>query len=149
MKAKKTWILVANGSRAHVVERLGVADRFEPVPGMTFTFERHKPQDVMADAPGRSFESATPSRHGMSPTTDLADQEEDQFARLLVEALESGMGKTGVDRLCVVAPASLLGHLRKRYSHGLRAALVSEHAKDLTQVQPKALGDRLAGLLES
>ena len=148
MKAKRTWILIADGARARIVSRRGRASDFPTVDGMVFEHARHRSGEVMADRPGRSFESASPTRHGLDPASDIADIEEDAFARTLIELLEKQQRAKAFDALVLIAPASMLGHLRKRVGSMLKPSIEREIAKDLTHVPFDALDRHLVSLLD-
>ena len=149
MKAKRTWILIADGARARIVARRGKASEFPTVDGMVFEQARHRSGEVMADRPGRSFESAGPMRHGFDPSSDIADVEEDAFAGTLIKVLEKQQRAKAFDALVLIAPASMLGHLRKRVGSTLKPSIEREIAKDLTHVPFDALDSHLVTLLDA
>jgi hypothetical protein len=70
MKPTRTWILIADGARARVVENLGPGKGVSEVAGMEFSQPAERNRDIMSDRPGRSFESADNARHGMEPPSD-------------------------------------------------------------------------------
>ena len=83
MKPIGTWILIANGSSAHMAEHTG--------PGRGLSMLAHKwsaePETEHADRPGRSFKRVGPTRHGFEPH-GAGNEQHEAFARLLAENID-------------------------------------------------------------
>lgn len=148
MKPIRTWILVADGARARVLENTGPGKGISEVPGMEFTEQRLENREIMADRPGRSFESADQSRHAMEPRSDPKQMMETAFVTGLVETLNEKFQAGSFDRLVLVAAPKALGDIRKAMPKELAGAVHGELAKDLTKVpnadMEKHLGEVMA-----
>jgi protein required for attachment to host cells len=99
------------------------------------------PTHVLSEPqPGRSFQSGGPMRSAHE-TTDTHQRREDVFCR---EALDQALaeGAQGAE-LIVIAPARVIGVLRKQMKARGKGQAVREIVKDLTALSPHALGQRL------
>lgn len=145
MAKKTTWILVADGARARLFEARGapgapIGDAIREWSG-----NRRRTSEIMADKPGRTFDSAGGGRHAKAPRTDARDVEEEMFLR---EVADYVSGKTDAyDALVLVAPATAMGGLRKLLSKQAAARVVDELVKDLTGETPSQLDGHLRALL--
>ena len=63
MKKTVTWILIADGTQARVVEHAGPGKGLTTVKGLDWSIPPLQPQDINADRPGRSHSSVG---HGRS-----------------------------------------------------------------------------------
>ena len=129
MKSIRTWILIANGSSAHMAEHTG--------PGRGLSMLAHnwtaEPEAEHADRSGRSFKRIGPTRHGFEPH-GAGNEQHEAFARLLTGKLSSLHAGNHFDRLIVCAPPALLGTLRKHMPDTLTDVVSTEIAKDLTNI---------------
>lgn len=147
MKSKITWILIADAARARVVRNDGPGRGLVPVEGMAFERDHLKQGDLMADKPGRSFESAGVSRHSMESGSDVVRELDRAFANMLVGVLQKALDRKNFDRLVVVAPPRALGDLRNALTGPLKAVLHAELGKDLTHVPNADLAGHLDTVL--
>ncbi len=144
MKAIRTWILVADGTRARVLESTGPGRRLTAHPELTFSHElpRHEPG---GSDRGRAFESASPTRHAVEPKSDPVRQSKHQFAIELADMLAGKLTEKAFDRVVLVAPAPMMGDLRTALDAPVRAVVSGEVVADLTKVPDveiaKHLGD--------
>lgn len=148
MKPVKTWILIANGARARIVQAEGVGKGIAALPAMVFGQEPKKASDIMADRPGRTFDSTGAGRHGMAYHSEPERGRERAFAAMLVSKLQRAYEEGKFERLVLVAPPQALGDLREALSLDLTRTLQGTLAKDLTQLPntkiPKHLEDLMA-----
>ncbi|MBZ2189637.1 host attachment protein [Alcanivorax sp. JB21] len=107
----KTWIVVAESSRARIFSALNRVQPPQEIESFAFPESRLKDQDIYSDRPGRTFESANESRSAMEPP-DVRDQQHHTFARTITEALEKGRIKGKFDKLVIISPPAFLGALR-------------------------------------
>ncbi len=128
---KRTWILVANGSRAKVYSHdLGDED-VNLVREFDFPEGRAKGSDLVSDRPGAMQSQG--SGHGTRrPATDPKDNAHEHFAREVVHHLEAGYGHQHFGHLIVVASLPFLGTLLKQLPDNLGAVLRAKIEKDLT-----------------
>ena len=148
MKAKTTWLLLANGSNARVLENRGVGKGVHAIKDMVFNEEAKQPGDVFADRPGRVFDAGGAGRHSMEYASDPVREREKQFATNLCTRLAMAQAANKFDRLVVIAAPQTLGDLRAAMSADLTRSLHAEIDKDLTHVPtnqlPRHLDDVLA-----
>lgn len=147
IKSPKTWILIADSSRARILRHCGPGKGLEAVDGHDFRSEQRKLRDILADRPGRVHDSAGKSRHAMEPATDAVRQDETAFARSLAAVLAKALRRRQFDRLVLVAPPKALGDLRSELSAPVQAALIAEVNKDLTGVPNPDVANHLENVL--
>lgn len=136
MKKIITYVLIADGARARIVLNEG------PGRGLVAAYpndfvssaSRLHTRDLVADKPGRGFESADGSRHAMTPRVDWHRNKKHQFAKSMARVLDKAAARKAFDRLILVAPPDSLGVLRKALTGKTRALVTAEIPKDLTKV---------------
>lgn len=144
MKSKKTWILLADGNRARIVEFDGPAKGLREVEGLQFAQVPMKAGEMQSDRPGRSFASAGYGRAAMEPHTDPVEKREADFTANLAATLEEKLRENAYDRLIIAAAPKALGNLRKALSAQVSETVYAEIAKDLLSVP----SDKLAAHFE-
>lgn len=136
-----TWVVIADAGHSRILEALGSGK------GLTLIAEERneleKTSEIGTDRPGRSFESADTSRHGMEPRVDWHRQQKDAFARSLAERLRTLHEEHRFESLVIVAPPQFLGDLRAHLDATVARTVAAEVAKDLTQIPQHDLPDRL------
>jgi protein required for attachment to host cells len=138
-----TWVLIADSTRARLFEHHRSRSSWELV------FEDDRPElrdhELMRDSdrPGRTFQSASPTRHAMQPHTTPEQRNREHFARELVERLQSGVNQHRFGQLLLVAPPAMLGELRSHLDDGLRERVIAELDKDLTKISSHELPEHL------
>lgn len=133
-KPKITWILIANGGRAHILSSTGSGTGIEEVDGMSFENPNPPARDIMADKQGRAFDRFGGGRHAMEYPSDPAEQSAQEFARYLDGILQKAVSKNSFDRLAIVATPSMLANLRQSLSPDVRARISAEVDKDYTKI---------------
>jgi protein required for attachment to host cells len=146
MKAKVTWILIADGATAKVFEHHGPGKGLHAVDDLMFAQTPLKAGEIMADRPGRSFQSFSNGRSAMESPDPVAVRER-RFVETVAEELERKHQQRAFDQLIVVAAPTALGDLRPALSKGLRDTIVAELPKDLTNLPTAQLGQHFDGLL--
>lgn len=148
MKPTITWIVLADGDRAKVFENDGPGKGLRAVRDMAMAQEHLVAQDIMADRPGRASNPAGPgSRAAVDYRTDPVDLRERRFLERLARALEERQASGAYDRLVIVAPPRALGELRPALCDEVRATILAELPKDLTNVPTDKLGEHLADVM--
>jgi protein required for attachment to host cells len=147
MKPINTWILLADGARARIVSNAGPGKGVEEVSGMEFSGDNERTGEVMADRPGRSFDSAGSHRHAMEPPSDAHREMKRDFANDLVKALEKKLKQHAFDRLVLIAAPATLGDLRNSMSKALQNVIYAEVPKDLVHVPNSDIASHLADVL--
>ncbi len=141
MKAKTTWVLIADGGHARVLQSTGAGRRLEEVAGMSFSHELPPTHELVRDRQTRSFESVGHTRHPVSTGLDPHRKEKEKFAVELAGILEQQV--KAFDRLVVVAPAKAMGELRDALSESVRKKVEKEVVKDLTKTPDSEIASHL------
>jgi protein required for attachment to host cells len=147
MKPTVTWVLLADGAQAKVFAHAGPGSGLRPVEDLLFEEEPLKAQDIMADRPGRTFNSVGTGRSGYEYQTDPVQHREAAFVRSVAAALDRRYQQSAFSRLIIAAAPTALGDLREALSAGLRTALVAELPKDLTKLPTPQLERHFEGML--
>ncbi len=131
IKPKKKWVLVADGAKA----RIFMARPHELTEALDHDFvaPHIKPSERGSSKPGRSFESANPTRHAYEPRTDWRQHQKELFAQELCKVLEEHDEKKEIDELILIAPPKTLGDLRDHLSKHLFDKVTAEIPKDVTK----------------
>ena len=133
MKPTRTWILIADGARARILEQLGSGHELTAITGLVFHGDHAATHDLVSDREGRSFSSHGPGRSAYEPHTDPHRDLKTKFAHQLADVLARGLEHNSYDRLVIVATPVTLGDLRTAISEHVRAKIVGEIAQDLTK----------------
>ncbi len=147
MKPVRTWILLADGTRARIVCHTGPGKGLKEVRGMEFEGDNSRSGDLVTDRPGRTFDSAGAHRHAMEPTSDPQREAKRSFAAELVARLQEQLQAQAFDRLVLVAAPATLGDMRKVLPKSLLAVVYGEVPKNLVHVPNQELDGHLADVL--
>lgn len=147
MKAKVTWILVADGASAKVFEHNGPGKGLRVVTDLVFEQTPLKAGEIMADRPGRSFSSVGSGRSAIEPSSDPVAVRERRFVENVAEALDRQHQQHAFERLIVAAAPTALGDLRPAFTKGVRDSIIAELPKDLTNLPTPQLESHFADLL--
>jgi protein required for attachment to host cells len=126
-----TWVLVADGEKALLLENAGDAD----YPLLEVRREDHHPNppthDQGTDRPGRFNDGPAVQRSAVDET-DWHQLEKDRFARDLAGMLYRRAHSHRFERLIVAAAPRVLGALRKELHKEVADRIVAEVDLDLT-----------------
>lgn len=147
MKPTVTWILVANGTQARVLENTGPGKGLRQVDGLDFGIEALQARELVTDRPGRSFSSVGHGRSAMEPRTDPVEQREAAFVKSVADVLDAELKKGAYDRLVIAAAPIALGDIRKQLTAGVRKTILAELDKDLTNLPTAQLDRHLDGII--
>lgn len=147
MKAKVTWILIADGAHARVLENDGPGKGLKPVGGLKFSQEPLKNQDIVTDKQGRSFSSVGHGRSAYEPEVSPVDQREAKFVSTVAAELEEHHRAGNFDRLIIAADPTSLGTIRGLLSKSLQEAVLAELPKDLTNIPTAKLASHFDDIL--
>ncbi|MCB1518662.1 MAG: host attachment protein [Hyphomicrobiaceae bacterium] len=147
MKSTKTWILLADGNRARIVEFDGPANGLREDAGLQFAQVPMKAGEMQTDRPGRSFASAGYGRAAMAPHTDPVEKREADFTANLAATLDEKLRQNAFDRLIIAAAPKALGNLRKALSARVNEVVYAEIAKDLLNVPSDKLATHFEDVL--
>jgi protein required for attachment to host cells len=145
-----TWILIADGARARLLEQDRKSRHFNPTSEQEFFGSRAQSREIASDDRGRTFDSAgrgqpgvTRGRHAMEPPTDPQRYAEYAFARDLADHLEKAANQHRFERLVLVAAPKALGDLRGLLPKSVQSKIVAEVDKDLTNIPTRDLARHL------
>ena len=126
-----TLVLVADGRRMLFLRNRG--DATMPDLRVEHVEEKQNPRDREqgTDEPGRAFASFGSHRNAYSET-DFHQLEEDRFAHEAADQLKRRALANDYERLIIVAPPKGLGEMRRYYHQEVKARLIGELNKDLT-----------------
>ena len=143
IKTARTWILVADGARAHVVVNAGPGTGLKVVPGSEIRVDLLPSRAIGTDRPGRARESVGGARHAITPRVDWHQQQKEQFAIAIARKMDAGAARGSFAKLILVAPARTLGEIRAQLKPATKKRVAAEIDKDLTQVPIPDLEERL------
>ncbi len=133
MKPIRTYILIADGARAHLLLSEGRGKPLAEVPGSEHQQDIKPDHEISAERPGRVHESANVSRHAIE-RDDLHQREKKRFAQSLAADLDRRLANDEYDRLVIAAAPETLGVIRTAMSEKVQAVILAEVPKDLTKL---------------
>jgi protein required for attachment to host cells len=137
---KRTWVLVANASKAICFERDEYSSDLRLVSEFEDPLGRSKGSELADDRAGYE-----PTGHGgagsaFEPRTDVRTKQHDTFARRLGDFLNEAVAGHRCDELGIIASNPFLGQLKAHLNPESSKALSRTVPKDLTSYA----GDELA-----
>jgi protein required for attachment to host cells len=143
----KNWLVVANASRARVLEQSNEPGVYVHVADLVHPESRQKGTDLAGDRPGH--EPAFMAAHGAGsssydPRTAPREREHDRFAREVAKLLNDGVAAGRCAGLVLVASNPFLGHLKEHLTEQANLALLRSVAADYTALDERELAQRLA-----
>lgn len=135
-------ILIADGEHARLLRP--DQDNVLHLAGSVDSATAHRmTHELVADRPGRVFESARPGSHGLAPRHDRHQLEKESFARFVARQLCQAASDDAFDRLVLVAPQHVLLDIEAALDDPTAARVVGRLAKDLVKVPNHALSPHL------
>lgn len=131
-KHKTTWVLVADGTRARIFEKSFKS--LSNVMGHDLVSDNLRDSEIYADKPGRSFESANPTRHAYQPRTDWHEYQKQLFAKEICSLLDKANETSEFDELIIVSPPKMLGDIRSYLGKQLLPKIAAEIPKDISKL---------------
>lgn len=131
----KTWILVADSSRARLFMADTASSPLVELETFTHPASRQHEQDITSDLPGRQNGKGLNGSfaHAMTQETDPKKQEAINFAREMATYLNKAHGKNKFKQLIIVAAPNFLGLLRDNLNDSTRRTMTLQLDKNLTQ----------------
>ena len=139
---ERLLIVLADGERARLV-RPGAVSGFATDAVLTSDTAGKRSSDLVSDRQGRSFESASPTRHAFTPRHDPKQQAELAFAQAVAARIDTER----FDALVLVALPRSLALLTEALGAPARAKLHATLPKDLMKTPDAELGAHLHGVL--
>lgn len=125
------WVLVADGSAAHIYAGKHRRASLELVDSLSHKASRLHTRELLTDAPGRVHDRFGPGRHSIDSGDQVKAEEKQRFAREITAHLAEAQRQKKFSQLVVMAAPAFLGVLREAFSKPLAAAVIAEVAKDL------------------
>jgi protein required for attachment to host cells len=130
---KRNWLVIANASRARVLEESDTLGQYRHVADLVHPESRQKGTDLGTDRPGHVMGAG----HGLGGTsyelrTDPKEREHDRFAREVASAVNDGVADGRCAGITLVASDPFLGHLKAHLNNGARRLLLRSVAADYT-----------------
>ena len=147
MKPTRTWVLIADGARARILENTGPGLGLTAVAGMTFDGDHAASHDLVTEREGRGHSSTGAGRYAVASRADPHRALKTKFAQQLADVLASGLERKAYDHLIVAASPVTLGDLRAAMPDGVRARITGEVAHDLTKIPNCDVAGHLASVL--
>lgn len=126
----KTWVLVAESSRAKIyeVEKNESKKSLKELTGFTHSISRTHKQQL-------SGNQQKESRHSLLTASldSHKEHERHEFARTIGEHLNAARNKGKFNKLILMSPPKFLGDLRKNLGHETNKFVVSEIDKNLVR----------------
>lgn len=141
----RTWILIADGARARVLESTGKGKKLEEVVGLVQANDLPPSRDLADDRQGRSFDSVGSHRHAMERRSDPHRELKRRFAEHVAGLIDEKVQAGAFERLVVVAPAVTMGDLRPAFSKRVADLVTAEIVSDLTKVPDSEIASHLEG----
>jgi protein required for attachment to host cells len=143
MQAVRTWALIADGSRARILQNSGHNHAWANVDGMIFTSGHSATFDLASGEQQAADGVGGLSRSPNEPHSDPYSDHRTRFAHQLCDVLSDGLERDAYQHLIIAAPPATLGILRRALSNKVRARIVGEFDHDLTKIPMADLGDHL------
>lgn len=146
MQAHNTWIIIADASRARILERQNRNGPLREVEGARL--EQHVPpsHEIGDDRPGRTMVSGGAVRHAYTARTDPHREAKRDFIKDLARRLDESLTTGAFDKLILIAPPQALGDLRAALSAPVARRVIGELHKDLTKTPDHEIAPHLADL---
>ncbi|MEO1138199.1 MAG: host attachment protein [Pseudomonadota bacterium] len=144
MKPVVTWVVVANGRDAKVLENRGPGKGLDLLARKGWQAESVRIPD---DKPGVGHSIAGPGVSAVEQT-DTRLQTETKFAKHVLQELSNALRAKEFDRLIIACGPHMLGLFRAHLEDDLRSVVIGEIAKDFSaqpiHVLEARLGDFIA-----
>jgi protein required for attachment to host cells len=143
MQAVRTWALIADGSRARILENSGHEHAWANVDGMIFASGHSATFDLVSGEHLPADGVAGSSRSTSELYSDPYGEQKTRFARQLCDVVSDGLERDAYQHLIIAAPPAMLGILRRTLSNKVRARIIGEFDHDLTKIPMAELADHL------
>lgn len=120
----KTWVVVAESSRAKIFELEKLNSPLKELQGLAHTPSRMHKQNLA---------SGLPNRYKLTSQSNIKDNESNVFAKTIGSHLESARNKGKFSRLIIMSPPGFLGKLRKHIGSETNKRVISEVTKNLVR----------------
>lgn len=140
---KPDWILIANASRARLLEQ-ETKDRVKELKSFEHPQGRSRAGELTTDRAGYQRTDRTFGAASFQPRTDPRQKEHSLFARELAEYLEREAQLGTFASISLLASSPFLGELKAQLGAGTKRLLGVTRDVDLTMVGKAEIGRRIA-----
>ncbi|MBT8441646.1 MAG: host attachment protein [Gammaproteobacteria bacterium] len=137
--SRETWVLVADARRAEIYCRHEPDGPLEIVQQLTDDEARARERDLVADRPGRSFDSGGQGRHAMEPAHTEKQHLRSAFAQRVARVLAAARIADRYAQLVIVAAPAMLGELRAQFDAPTASCVTAEFDKELAGQGPETI----------
>jgi protein required for attachment to host cells len=129
----KTWIVVADNSRARIFEVLDRNETLQELDDLVNPAGRQHDYELRTDNLGRYYGRGERMQgHTAPPRTDPGQHETELFAKTVAHYLEQARVDHRCDRICLIAAPKFLGLLRQSLTKDARNMVFEELDKDIS-----------------
>lgn len=146
---KKTWILVADSSRARIFVTNTHNEPLVEIEALVHPQGRQHEQNLTSDLPGKQASKFNSSHHAIGKENDPKHQEAIDFAKTITRHLDEARARGEYSQLIVVAAPSFLGLLRENMAPQVAKLVTHALDKNLTRQKPDAIRHQLPEFLPS
>ena len=145
----RLWIVVADGGAARVLAVSEDRSRIELLRDMDAANMHLKTHDLVSDRAGRSFESASPTRHAIAAKHDPHVEQKHRFIQSLAGLLNEDNQAGRFDQLILIVTPAEAKMLHDALDAPTRQRVRETIHKDLTKEAPSHVWQRMieAGLM--
>jgi protein required for attachment to host cells len=127
----KAWIFVGDGQKALFLINEG-DEKFPNLRRLSVVENPDPPsREQGSDAPGRAY-SSVGEIHSSVENTDWHELQKERFAASVAERINRAALSCEFSQIVIVAPAKILGDLRREFTKETESKIVAEIGKDLT-----------------
>lgn len=134
--------LIIDGEHARLV-RPDINHELHTVNSFDSVSAHRASHEIASDRPGRSFESATTTRHAIGPQQDPHDLEKLKFANFVADVVSRAADGGAFNRLVLVAPSHCLQEIEGSLEARTAAMVIGRLAKDLVKLPDHDLSSHL------
>lgn len=131
--APATWIVAADAGRARIFRAGHEEAELTELADLLNAEARLQDHDALSDRRGAVTQGAAGIGHALEPRQSRHEHVAAAFAEALARRLNAATAAGEVARLYLIAGPAFLGLLRQRLDRAALAAVVREHACDLTR----------------
>ena len=144
---KKSWILVADSSRARIFAAESATSSLTEMKDLMHPEARLHEQKLTSDLPGRQAGKSAGSHHAVSGETDPKKYEALNFAREISQHLEDARKKQEYEHLIVIAAPAFLGLLRENLTADTSKYITLELDKNMVKHSADEIRNHLPKVL--
>lgn len=146
--AKRTWILLAQRTKAKLVEHGGAGEELTLLEGFVNPEGDRQTRELVSDRPGRVHrKSVGGGRHPAAVSEDAHERALTEFADDLAKTIERGLAQGRCDRIILAAEPHCLGKIRKSLNPKARGRVSATFHQDLFRLNSRSLYSKLEEFL--